>query len=137
MFALVNNIIFLQIQQLIQNDRVSFISIIFLFNNKNRFYLVIIIQIKQFRRFEIEAKNYSRLESISFMSIVTPQRFVSMIKNIVLHLRRRIGWLAKPCQIVFCHFMVIYKERKNCLSHFVQYLHDHLDVIYFQIFSDI
>ena len=53
-------------------------------NNINRFYLVIIIQIKQFRRFEIEAKNYSRLESISFMSIVTPQRFVSMIKNIVL-----------------------------------------------------
>ena len=116
MFALVNNIMFIQIQQLIQNDRVSFISIIFLFNNKDRFYLVIITQIKQFRRFEIEAKNYSRLESISFMSIVTPQRFVSMIKNIVLYLQKRIGGLAKPCQIVFCHFMVIYKEgRKSCL----------------------
>ena len=116
MFALVNNIIFLQLQQLIQNDRVSFISIIFLFNNKNRFHLVIIIQIKQFRRFEIEAKNYSRLESISFMSIVTPQRFVSMIKNIVLYQRKRICRLAKPCQIVFCHFMVIYKEGKSaCL----------------------
>ena len=116
MFALVNNILFLQIQQLIQNDRISFISIIFLFNNKNRFYLVIIIQIKQFRRFEIEAKNHLRLESISFMSIVTPQRFVSMIKNIVLYPQKRIGGLAKPCQIVFCYFMVIYKERrKSCL----------------------
>ena len=116
MFVFVNRITLVQIPKLVQNERISFISIIFLFNNKNRFYLVIIIQIKQFRRFEIEAKNYSRLESISFMSIVTPQRFVSMIKNIVLYLQKRIGGLAKPCQIVFCHFIVIYKERrKSCL----------------------
>ena len=89
MFVFVNRITLVQIPQLVQNDPISFISIIFLFNNINRFYLVIVIQIKQFRRFEIEAKNYSRLESISFMSIVTPQRFVSMIKNIVLYLEKK------------------------------------------------
>ena len=56
-------------------------------------------------------KLYPCLASISFMSIVTPQRFVSRIKKAVLYERN--GALRNLAKLFFCDVQQIYRQSQN------------------------